>query len=392
MEQTIYSKYSNERAEQFCIRTDIVMTEDGKKMVYKHPLRTSGREHIRQIGQAFAELQKAYQSQAIQICDCEVEGVSVRFPFVEGRTLQDEMEQALKRADIISAENIIREYIRRIREDGGNDSFRISPQFKEVFGEAQPGEELSCAAVSDVDMIFSNILVSDGEAWAKDTKWTVIDYEWTFHFLIPKAFILYRALYFAYYQILYKSDWNLRDLMQMADITEQQARIFARMEEHFQEYLGKGSLPVRNMQRRMGTKIRKLEQTEGQSIPMPALGGEIMPESAWIKVRKLQYHIDRQEYQDGSVICSGWAVAKAKDGRYLPVNIYLTDADGQIIPAEVTRVKRRDVAEVLRIDNVTNPIWGFDCVWIAPPAEGWKIHFLLGNCEKVYEAGSLIRG
>lgn len=383
-EKTIYSKFSNERAAQFRIRTDIVLTEDGEKAVYKYALKKEGQAHMEHICHAYRWLSEAYEGTNIHICDCERRGKAVRFPYLTGRTLQEEMEQAVKRGNMDVVEAILREYLRRIQRSGGSERFAVTPEFTKVFGEQAPEAGLECAAASDIDLIFSNILFREGDAWEEHTGWDVIDYEWTFDFPIPKVFILYRAMYFAYYQILNDTAYSLKDLLDMAGITEEQSVVFARMEEHFQSYLGKGALPVRNMQRRLGTRIHMLEQPEGRAGSSGTGDGEILPESAWIKVRKIQYHIDRKECQDGSMICCGWALAKTWDGRCLPVNIRVMDEAGRQIPAEIHRLGRRDVAETLRVRHVTEPLWGFDCVWLVPPAKGWKIHFFLGNKEQIY--------
>ncbi|MFR1310441.1 MAG: hypothetical protein ACLSCO_17235 [Gallintestinimicrobium sp.] len=132
----------------------------------------------------------------------------------------------------------------------------------------------------------------------------------TFPFPVPKKYLIYRAVYYAYYQIFKAEGKSLADWLKSAGLTEEETECFARMEEHFQEYLRAGAFPVRSMQRRMGTRI----------IPFAALldgagdGGEIVRESAYLRVRKLLYHIDRAECQDGSRVCSGWAFAKTWTG------------------------------------------------------------------------------
>lgn len=405
MERTIYSKYSNERAKRFCIRTDIVMDESGEKKVYKHALTDEGRNHVGHMKMAYEELTEAYRGSGITFCDCEGEKVDtgnekaqieadmsyVIFPFLKGVSLQDVMEKAVQSGDEAQIEGILREYIRRVMTSGGEIPFQMTPEFAEVFGDVsqelttlpQGTEGWNCGAVSDIDMILSNIFAEKDDVAGRDTEWKVIDYEWTFEFPIPKVFIIYRALYFAYYQILHDTKWSLAALYELAGITEDMARVFGQMEVGFQQYLGTGSLPVRNMQRLMGTKIIPFQKLMGADGA--AYQGSGIPESEWIKVRKLQYHIDRREYQDGSVICSGWAFAKTKDGRCLPVEIRVTDETGSEISAEIGRRERSDVAKALKIRNVTKPMWGFDCVWLAPPRENWKIHFSLGNQEKIYE-------
>ena len=104
-----------------------------------------------------------------------------------------------------------------------------------------------------------------------------------------------------------------------------------------------------------------------------------------MRVRKLLYHMDRKEYQDGSMVCSGWALAKTWDGRALPVEIRVTDKNGNVIPAEIGRRRRQDVAETLKLRNRAETEFGFDCVWFSQPWEGFRIRFSLGNRESIYE-------
>ena len=239
-------------------------------------------------------------------------------PFVQGDNLQHLMEQAVAAGDWETVEQMVAAYADRVFGSGGEIPFDRTPEFAEVFGEGKLPEGIPCAAVSDVDMIFSNIFVESGKA-AADSAWIVIDYEWTFPFPVPKKYLIYRAVYYAYYQIFKAEGKSLADWLKSAGLTEEETECFARMEVHFQEYLRAGAFPVRSMQRRMGTRI----------IPFAALlegagagdGSEIVRESAYLRVRKLLYHIDRAESQDGSRVCSGWAFAKTWDGRCLPVNI-----------------------------------------------------------------------
>ena len=198
---------------------------------------------------------------------------------------------------------------------------------------------------------------------------------------MPKKYLIYRAVYYAYYQIFKAEGKSLADWLKSAGLTEEETECFARMEEHFQEYLRAGAFPVRSMQRRMGTRI----------IPFAALldgagdGGEIVRESAYLRVRKLLYHIDRAECQDGSRVCSGWAFAKTWDGRCLPVNIRVAAPGGEQFAAEITRRARADVAEMFKLRRVENPEFGFDCVWQAAPEQRFCIYFSLGNRESIYE-------
>lgn len=402
MERTIYSKYSNERAKRFCIRTDIVIDDVGEKKVYKHALTPEGFAHIEQIATSCRKLNEAYEGSLISFCPCtagieQTKKPCVAFPFLKGATLQEVLKRAVEIRDDRQTERILNEYIRRVSTDGGELPFVVTEEFEMVFGvlpkeadvifEKAGKNAKTAAAISDIDMILSNLFVEGEDAAAPDAKWQVIDYEWTFDFPVPKGFLIYRGLYFAYYQILYHTDWSLKRLLAMAGITDEEAMLYQRMEEHFQKYMGTGALPVRNMQRAMGTKIITLPELIGDAAVGNGSGDAKIPEEEWLRVRRIRYQIDRMEYQDGSHICSGWAFALTWDGRCLPVNIQVTSLAGTPIAAEISRRKRQDVVDVLRIRRVTDPLWGFDCVWIAPQEEEWKIRFSLGKKECTYQSG-----
>lgn len=386
MERTIYSKYSNERAKRFGIRTDIMTDESGEKKVYKYALNEAAEDHIRHIAHVYPHLSRAYAHSPVAFCPGRLveEGrCAVESPFAKGKPLQERFEEAAGAHDGRRIQALLREYVRRVMSYGGDVPFAVTPEFTEVFGGCAADHEvlegMSCAAASDIDMIFSNILAEDEKTDA-DVVWNVIDYEWTFLFPIPKLFLIYRAFYFAWHQIFYRTEWSLERLFEFAGIAPRQAEVFRRMEEGFQRYLGTGSLPVRNIQRLMGTKITTLEQLLGARD-----GGMTQEETRPVRVRRILYHIDRVEYQDGCMVCAGWACAKTWDKRNLPVRICVTDGAGAKVPAEVTRRERQDVALALKIRGESKPLWGFDCVWVAPQEASWSIRFSLGKREEIYE-------
>ena len=83
------------------------------------------------------------------------------------------------------------------------------------------------------DIILSNILV-DGE------KWNIIDYEWTYDFLIPAKFVIFRTIH--YYLSFGREDFvgkNI-DMYEMAGISETERIFFLSCEENFQKFLMRG--------------------------------------------------------------------------------------------------------------------------------------------------------
>lgn len=390
----IYSKYSNERAKCFCIRTDIMADEAGEKKVYKHALTPEGRAHIAHIAASYKNLCEAYRISGITFCPCVAnregnEADYVVVPFLDGVTLQDVIKRLADMGDDESIGRIFGEYIRRISEDGGEEPFVVTEAFESVFGTLSEEEQAILAGagknakvsatVSDVDMILPNLFTDSEQTDVTAADWQVIDYEWTFRFPIPKGFLIYRGLYFAYYQVLYHTNWGLKRLLELAGIGKEEAMVYRRMEEHFQKYLAEGALPIRCMQKALGTKVVTLEELLDTQGDAGTDSRKSRLKADWLFVRKIEYHIDRNEYQEERYICSGWAFAVTWDGRYLPVNIQVLDDKGRPVEAEIRRRERKDVAAMLGTEPETGLRLGFDCVWTASSNETWKVCFSLGR-------------
>lgn len=54
-----YARYSNDRAEEFRIRTEILKDTEGKKTVRKYPLTTEAEAHVRHMAEAYEKLKSA---------------------------------------------------------------------------------------------------------------------------------------------------------------------------------------------------------------------------------------------------------------------------------------------------------------------------------------------
>lgn len=161
----IFSKYSGDRAEEFRIRTDIVMDQTGRRTIEKHPLTPEAREHVRGMRSAYTALSGRFRGSDLEINDCQLDstGYVAKFSFVAGIPLSELLDYCLFKDDMKNFRRLFEEYLRRIR-----------------FGEEQE--------VADFDLIFSNILVNG-------PIWTVIDYEWTWGKRIPARDIAFRAIY-----------------------------------------------------------------------------------------------------------------------------------------------------------------------------------------------------
>lgn len=181
----IYVKYSNDRAQQYAIRTDICVS-DGVRYVEKRPDTAKAQAHIQKLLENYGKLCEKYEGSGLSINTCEAAGDAVRFAYVEGGTLEEALDECLYRDD----------------EEG---FLALLARYEEI---AAYHEDMP---LSDHDLIFANILIGDkdggaavrqsdavaSKGWNAKLRapWTLIDYEWTFPEAENGAALTKRAMF-----------------------------------------------------------------------------------------------------------------------------------------------------------------------------------------------------
>ena len=229
MEKIIYSKYANERANRFALRTDIVQQENGTFVVRKKAFGQAGKVHVDNIYTVGAALNDQYEDSRFVFNKCKKIEEGVELEFVKSETLAAQADKLLYYGKIQEVQDLIFATIDEIYKVKEKQKFQLTPEFVEVFGEVelQSNEGLICAKVSDIDMLMDNIM--QGE------KWTVLDYEWSFDFPIPIQFIVYRLLHYYLYASPVRSVLREHNLMQKAGISASDEEVYYQMERHFQD-------------------------------------------------------------------------------------------------------------------------------------------------------------
>ncbi len=201
---TCYVKYSNDRAGEYALRTDIVETPKGK-VVRKIPLDNRAKAHIKGMQDAYERLRKRYEGSGLVINPCSLgeDGGYAEFPFEQGVTLEELLDQCLEKEDMEGFYGLFDRYYELIS-----------------YGEEQE--------VTDYDLIFANILV-EGD------RWTLIDYEWTVNRKVPSAEIAFRALYCYVLEEEKRNKLNLDFIMDKLGITQQTAEDYREKERKFQK-------------------------------------------------------------------------------------------------------------------------------------------------------------
>ena len=164
----IYTKFSNDRAAKWAVRTSIVREASGQLHVEKLPDTGAANGHLMNTKQAYDQLSARYEGTKIDINRCTLIGGDVKnglsFEFCRGKTLEALLDECLMQADVAGFKSLIQEYMHWLYYN----------------------EDMH--TVSNLDFIFPNILV-DGK------QWHVIDYEWIIDKHVGARDIAFRAFY-----------------------------------------------------------------------------------------------------------------------------------------------------------------------------------------------------
>lgn len=344
-EKVLYSKFSMERDERFQIRTDIVRTENGGRIVRKHPLTSEARRHLGRMEENYRKLQREAENGPVCFCPVTcVDGVA-EFPWIKGEPLQQKLQKFLEQGDKEAAEQLILKYIEVLRQ--------------------LPQEQ-----IADVDLIFPNILVDDD-------VWNVIDYEWSFEEKIPQQWILYRTMLYLSIQLPGYETTRWTHLLELAGISAQEAKKYGDWEVEFQSYLRGKTVPLRNMVELLGNEVILFKDNQDAKEREMERRINLMEKDA----RKILFHLDQVEQKDGKAVLGGWACARTRHKTYIPLHITVFDQDGNRAGRAIERFERPDVAQMLKTDT-DFPYWGFSLSFCSRPDRSYTLRLCAGRCQQ----------
>ena len=157
-----YARFSNDRDDRFCIVTSIEENEN-KKTVWKKPANSHATAHVEAMERYYSLLCKRFAGSELSINRMAMKDEGAEFEFISGQTLEEVMDSYVEHNDSQGFLNEFHKYVSVIRY---NEEFPIT----------------------NYDLIFQNIFVSDG-------KYTAIDYEWCKETAINPDEIITRAVY-----------------------------------------------------------------------------------------------------------------------------------------------------------------------------------------------------
>lgn len=221
-----FVKYSNDRAKEYVIKTEISQDKKGKAEVRKYPLSKEAIEHVKGMAVAYKNLLERYKGGKLEINHCVLEEndkLCAKFDFVEGTPLSKIMDRCLEHDNIELFHTYFKEFVDRI---GYHNDF----------------------PVADFDMVFSNLLV-DGD------DWTLIDYEWTFGRAIDIKKIAYRSIYCYLLEDEKRNKLDMNRILEELQITEQDAKSYREQEMDFQKFVTGQKCSMQEMRDLIGYRM-----------------------------------------------------------------------------------------------------------------------------------------
>lgn len=229
-----YVKYSNDRKEEFCIKT--VQRKCGQgKIIEKHPLSEAAWQHIENTASLAGKLSARYGGSGLSINQCNLAKTEngapcLQLEYTPGVRLEELLDACLEKNDVEGFQRLFDEYLRRISQ----------------------GEEQK---IADYDLIFANIILP-GEL--RD-DWIVIDYEWSFERCVETREIAFRAIYCYLLENEKRNKLNLDLIMEKLGVTQSDAEQFRRQEMTFQQYVTGKHMAMAQIREAIGHPVYTVE-------------------------------------------------------------------------------------------------------------------------------------
>lgn len=183
--EMVYYKSGSQRLAPFSLET-LIQKQNQELVVVK--------KANSELGEPF--LEKLYNNQKhsdiYPRVPCELSDDECHIPYIVGKSLATYLEESLSCGDFESIEKEFDILHNKLFQGSILTDSYNTDQFQQIFGSVDLVQELHCKKNTNIDLIFSNIIID------KDGNRNIIDYEWELPFLIPQEFIFWRSIYYFY--------------------------------------------------------------------------------------------------------------------------------------------------------------------------------------------------
>ncbi len=229
-----YARYSNDRAPGYRIVTEMI-TQDGVPVIRKRALNVEAAEHLRNMADAYKKLKKRYTGRDCRLSIAPAvlseDGMTLTMDYIKGVTLEEMLDECLTRNDEEGFVSLFKEYMDRIS-----------------YGEER-------AEITDIDLIFSNILINGN-------KWTVIDYEWTTNDIWKSRDLGFRSIYCYVLEDKKRDKLSLDLIMDLLNINANTAAELREQEMAFQKSVTAGHRSLGEIREIIGNRVTDIESLD----------------------------------------------------------------------------------------------------------------------------------
>ena len=233
-EELLYVKLNQGRRKEFRTLTQLVRRDDSV-WAEKKPLCPEAESFVAGLEKTGAQK----PGKGFHNLPCRYENGGIVYPVLSGKTLEDRICDLVEKEQTGEILRTLKHVYEQVFAQRKREPEYQTEAFREVFGEHPGKDYYECVSPANVDLICANIFES-GE------DYEIIDYEWTFDFPIPAAFIMWRMIHELYCRIpklgaLYTQD----DMNHEFGIEPSDSEIFLAWTMHFTyEYAGSDSLDI----------------------------------------------------------------------------------------------------------------------------------------------------
>lgn len=247
-ELPVFVQYANDRAPEFQMKTEIWKRGE-EYLVVKKPMHPKAKEHCERICRCYGQLEREMEETDFSMNRCHRTEKGLEFEYLQGKTLDELLKEQILKGELGAAKAVMEKFVSFLKEMAALP-FERTEAFEEIFGKALEFEHAGSMRVTDIDLIFRNIIVGE--------QWNVIDYEWTFDFPIPVDFVIYRA--FEAFLERESGGTSLLNPYELYPISKKDREAYRVMEQNFQQYVSRDYHTLDEMYLNFGKPCSSVEQ------------------------------------------------------------------------------------------------------------------------------------
>lgn len=187
-EEILYVKLNQGRRKEFRTLTQLVRKEESV-WAEKKPLCPEAENFIARLKKTGAQK----PGKGFRNLPCRYENGGIVYPVLSGKTLEDRIRDLVEKEQTDEILRTLKHVYEHVFAQRKKEPEYQTKVFKEVFGEHPGKEYYECVSPANIDLICANIFEFGDD-------YEIIDYEWTFDFPVPVAFIMWRMIHELYYQ------------------------------------------------------------------------------------------------------------------------------------------------------------------------------------------------